>query len=76
MFESGLTMVSRKLGLAHGVWYIKEELTEGYIGVKSEFGEDAYFGWVHLSLADTSITMMGCAMSKIANQPIVEGAIL
>jgi hypothetical protein len=75
MFEFGLTMAGRELGLSHSVWNLNEQPTEGYIGVKSESGEDVYYGWVNLSVTDTSMTVKECAMSKIANQPIVVGAI-
>jgi hypothetical protein len=73
MFEDGLTIVGRELGLAHGVWNSKEQLSEGYIGVKSESGDDVYYGWVHLSVTETSMTLMECAMSKFANKPILAG---
>jgi len=72
-------------GLLYGYWSDSGEYgnwigtqEDKYIGVKFEIGSDFYYGWIHLtthqySLTDFDFTIKGFAYNTAANEPILAG---
>ncbi len=69
-----ITLAGERFGKRQGVWNLDEK-AEGFIAFCREADEGRYYGWLHLSLNDSSILLKEFGFSKKVDRAIRAGEI-